>query len=346
MYEIYEGIETPISNKKATFVLACCVTKTCNIDGITQAGIPGMIELTPTLDSELIYTGKVFSLPNMAETPKGVPTPAIITRAISEIVEFDSMEFLDLGYTKKPQIDAKIHSFGIHASDSIDNGANIDAKAIFDKGREFGKSYECRDYIILAETTPSGTTTAEATARALGYECEGMFASTFVNRPSIKQDVIAKALSNIDNTDTTFDKLSKVSDNMIIFNAGFLLEVSKHTKIVLAGGTQMASVLLTLNTLAKELDQEVNSANISLFTTKWIAQDKSSNIEMLISQLEFEIGLYYADFDFELTDHPALKLYDNGDAKEGVGAGAALCYAYLNGATKEQITKAIERQLG
>ena len=61
--------------------------------------------------------------------------------------------------------------------------------------------------------------------------------------------------------------------------------------------------------------------------------------------LDFNINAYYANFDFELANHPALKLYDEGEAKEGVGAGAALMYGYLNGLTKEQITKKVEEFL-
>jgi uncharacterized protein (TIGR00303 family) len=334
-------------NKKATFLLACSVTHTCDIEGITQAGIPSFIHLTPTLDSEFLSTGEVASMPQIAQTPKGVPTPAIITRAIKELVGFSSLEFLDLGYSTRPRISDRVYTFGISPSSRIDEGANIDAKEIFEKAREFAKSYMCdSEYIILAETTPSGTTTAEATARALGYECDGLFASTFNTKPSIKQETIQKSLSLIDNSMSTYQKLSITSDNMIIFNAGFVLEVSKRYPVVLAGGTQMASVLLTLDKIAKEQNIEISSQNISLFTTKWIASDTNSDIEKLLNQLSFKVDSFYADFDFELSSHPALKLYDNGEAKEGVGCGATLCYGYLNGYKKEEMTKAIESTIG
>ncbi|MDX9744784.1 MAG: nicotinate-nucleotide--dimethylbenzimidazole phosphoribosyltransferase, partial [Arcobacteraceae bacterium] len=54
------------------------------------------------------------------------------------------------------------------------------------------------------------------------------------------------------------------------------------------------------------------------------------------------LNAYYADFNFALSNHPALKLYDEGEAKEGVGAGGALVYGLLNGLTKESITKKVE----
>lgn len=343
MKKISFDTEHFLKNKKASFLLACCVTKTCNIDGITQAGIPNHIELTPTLDSEFVSFGGVASLPNIATTPKGVPTPALITRAVHTLKPFCSVEFLDLGFTTIPKVENKIYHFGINASDRIDNNAKIDAKMVFESGRRFGSEYKCDgEYIILAETTPSGTTTAEATARTLGYECDGYFASTFQDAPTIKQQVINKALTLINNDMDIFQKLSILSDNMIIFCSGFLLEASKSKRVVLAGGTQMASVLLTLNSISKYLNEKVNSDNINLFTTKWIYEDRHSNIEALLNQLDFVLDSYYADFDFSLTTHPALKLYDKGEAKEGVGAGASICYAYLQGISQAQITDTVE----
>jgi NaMN:DMB phosphoribosyltransferase len=176
---------------RADFLLAACVTLTCEIEGITQAGIAGLIPLTPTLDAEFITNSKVFSLDEIAETPSGVPTPAIITRAVHNLTPFSSIEILDLGLTKLPQ-NSTYHTFGIAPSDSIATGANIDAKTIFEKGMRAGRSYELKgSYLILAESTPSGTTTAAATALALGYDCKDDFSSSFLHVPkNIKQETI------------------------------------------------------------------------------------------------------------------------------------------------------------
>ena len=44
------------------------------------------------------------------------------------------------------------------------------------KGLEFGQTFKTNDdYVILAESIPAGTTTANATGLALGYICEGYF---------------------------------------------------------------------------------------------------------------------------------------------------------------------------
>lgn len=339
-----------LRGKKATFLLSCSVTKTCEIPNISQAGIPGKLYLTPTLDAEFLCTKEVRSLPNIAQTPKGVPTPALITRAIHELNPYSNIEILNLGLEVIPQINYfKIHNFDIKPSESITSGAKIEAMEIFQKGLEFGQNYQTKDeYVILAETIPAGTTTANATAKALGYECDGYFSSSFKNNPSdIKNETIKKALDNIDKNDDIFEKLSKVSDNMIIFNAGFILGSRvNELKVILAGGTQMASVLLVVNSILKSMNGEIDSSNLALCTTKWISKDENSNIKAILEQLDFPINTYASEFDFSLSNHPALKLYDEGEAKEGVGCGAALCYATINGLTKEQITNKIESFLG
>jgi len=336
-----------LKNKKATFILSLSNTETADISGITQAGIPGVIYLTPTLDGEFVATGEVYSLTEIAETPTGVPTPALITRAVHLLNPFNNIEFLNLGLKAEPKVPNTIHRFDISPSGRIDEDAKIDAKEVFEKGFQFGKEYTPDgDYVILAESVPSGTTTATATALALGYSAEKFFSSSFKNVPNgIRSVTIDKALSNIKESDTLFDRLGKVSDNMLIFNAGFILGCESRFDVVLAGGTQMACVLLVANSIAKELGLELELNNCALCTTKWVANDKNSDIKALLEMLDFKVDSYYADFDFSLSNHPALKLYDEGEAKEGVGAGGALVYGLLNDLSKENIIKEIENFL-
>jgi uncharacterized protein (TIGR00303 family) len=342
-YNIFTDKITNFLDDKADFLLAGSVTKTCEIDGITQAGIPGMIPLTPTLDAEFITNAKVYSLGELAETPTGVPTPAIITRAVHNLNPFSSIEILDLGLKKQPQ-NCKVHNFNIKPSNSIAEGANIDAKDIFLKGMKFGREYELKgNYLIYAESTPSGTTTAEASAIALGYDCENDFSSSFLNVPnSIKSKTIKKALSLVDSNMSNFEKLGIVSDNMLIFTAGFLLEASKRFHIVLAGGTQLAAALLIANRLKEDVMQRVKAQNVTLATTKWVAKDKNSNIAHLLSLLDDKVEAIYTDFSFENSEIPVLKKYDEGEAKEGVGAGASLAYATSANIDNQQLLDAIE----
>lgn len=335
-----------LRGKKASFLLALSTTKTCEIPNITQAGIEGKIHLTPILDAEFLCSGKVRSIGDIATTPKGVPTPALITRAIHLLKPFNDIELLNLGLTSQPKINFfNIYDFKLKPSQRIDLGAEIEAETLFEIGVEFGKNYKSKsDYIILAESVPSGTTTAYATAKALGYDCDGMFSSSFKSHPkSLKSKIINKALLDISSSMNIFEKLSRVSDNMLIFNAGFVMALIQNYRVILAGGTQMASLLLIMNSIIETMQGEIDSKNLALVTTKWIYEDKNSDIKGLLDFLNFNILAYYSDFDFSESQIEVLKLYDKGEAKEGVGAGGSIFYGYLNNLTKEQITKEVEK---
>lgn len=342
-YNIFTNEQDSFPKGRADFLLAASVTKTCEIKGITQAGIPGMIPLTPTLDAEFITNQKVFSLGELAETPTGIPTPAVITRAVHNIVPFSSIEILDLGLETAPQ-NTICHNLNIKPSGSISEGANIDARAVFEKGFKAGESYEIKgNYLILAESTPSGTTTAAAASVALGYKCRDKFSSSFSDMPnSIRDEAINKALSLINEEMSSFEKLSHVSDNMLIFCAGFLMSASRRFHIVLAGGTQMAACLLIADKLREDLLMRVKHENITLATTGWVANDKNSDIKHILSLLSYKPHALYTTFSFKEASIPILKKYDSGEAKEGVGAGAALGYAFANETGSARLLEEIE----
>ena len=342
-FNIFTNQRDSLPEGKADFLLAASVTKTCEIEGITQAGIPGKIPLTPTLDAEFIVTQKLFSMPELAETPSGVPTPALITRAIENLNPFSTIEILDLGLEIKPQ-QTQLHNFDIAPSESIATGAKIDAKEVFQKGMAFGRSYDLKgSYLILGESTPSGTTTATASALALGYDCTDDFSSSFLNVPnSIKSKTINAALSLTNDNMSRFEKLSLVSDNMLIFCAGFLLEASRRFHVVLAGGTQMAACLLIADALREDVLMRLKSDNVTLATTQWVARDENSDIAHILSHLSYTPHAVYTEFSFANAEIPVLKKYDEGEAKEGVGAGASLAYGAANGLTNEEILNEIE----
>jgi len=342
-YNIFTNQLDSLPKGNADFLLAASVTKTCEIEGITQAGIPGEIAYTPTLDAEFITTQKLFSMPEIAETPSGVPTPALITRAIENLNSFSTIEILDLGLEVQPE-QTQLHNFNITPSESITTGAKIDAKELFQKGMKFGAEYELKgSYLILGESTPSGTTTAMTSALALGYDCENDFSSSFLNAPdSIKKQTLNRALSLIDDKMSSFEKLSIVSDNMLLFCAGFLLEASRRFHVVLAGGTQMAACLLIADALREDVLMRAKHDNITLATTQWVACDANSDIAHLLSLLSYTPHAVYTEFSFENAEIPVLKKYDEGEAKEGVGAGASLAYGAVNGLSNEAVLNEVE----
>jgi NaMN:DMB phosphoribosyltransferase len=118
--------------------------------------------------------------------------------------------------------------------------------------------------------------------------------------------------------------------------AGMALAASKYLPVVLAGGTQMAAVLALAAALYRAegdtltgLDfAGVNFENIALVTTGWVANDPSSDLAGLAAEIEERFGplgsaYLAANLNFADSAVPAMRLYEAGFVKEGVGAGAA-----------------------
>ncbi len=342
--EIYEiqgnkSFLKPLEGKKCAFVLSGGYTHTAEIEGITVAGLPGFIEYTPALDMEVLELGYPKSMPDIAKAPDGPPSPVLIAMAARKIAPFELL-FVDTGLTIKPQCSVKTLGFG--AAKSILDGADTDAKALFEAGVKYAAEIEkTADYFILSECVPAGTTTAYAVTKALGYECDGAFASSGndKNIKSLKQSVVDKAISKEEfDAGDVFGVLSRFGDTMQPFTAGLAVELSKTKPVILGGGTQMAAVCAVIKALGLTSLFE----NIALATTKWIATDKTSDITGLLSAIDPSINAFYPNFDFADSEFKNLRLYEDGFVKEGIGAGAVILHAYLQGADKESLREGVE----
>jgi NaMN:DMB phosphoribosyltransferase len=73
-----------------------------------------------------------------------------------------------------------------------------------------------------------------------------------------------------------------------------------------------------------------------------VAKDKNSDIKKILSQLSYTPHSLYTTFSFAKAQIPVLKKYDEGEAKEGVGAGACLAYAVASSRQNQEIVEAVE----
>lgn len=332
-----------LGNKKANFVLSGGYTKTALIDGITVAGLPGFIEYTPALDMEVLSLGYPKSMPDIATAPDGPPSPVLIAMACRKLCDFD-LTLVDTGLSVKPQCEVK--TLGFQPAESILDGANVDAKALFKEGVKFANEIEDdAPYFIISECVPAGTTTAYAVTKALGYECDGAFASSTSDPgvKTLKTDVVNRALNReaFDKSDV-FDVISRFGDTMQPFVAGLAVELAKTKPVVLGGGTQMAAVCAII----KALGLADSFKNIALITTRWIAKDGSSDIAALLSSIDASINAFYSSLSFENSEFKNLRLYEEGFVKEGIGAGAITAYAYLNGHDEEELLNGVDQIYG
>ncbi len=337
-----------IEKSRALFICTIAHTETCKIPGISAAGASiELIDYTPAADVEAIYYGKAYCLDKIPENPVGPPSPVIITMASLKLLNIPAI-IINAGVKVKPL--APMIVVNEKYGENIENGKalfHIDLEKLKNYAKilanEFSKNFDC---LILGESVPGGTTTAMALINALGVESFYQVSGSMpTNNHDLKKEVVKKALSYINKDDSIYDKIKKICDPMQPFQAFFALEASKlGVNVLLAGGSQMIAVA----GLIKTLDKNYNYENICIATTKWVTEDKYSDLKSLMIGLNLEIPLISSNLDFSKSRYKNLQLYEEGYVKEGVGAGALACSVFntLKVSNKEfliEIEKIYER---
>ena len=106
-----------------------------------------------------------------------------------------------------------------------------------------------------------------------------------------------------------------------------------NMRTILAGGTQMASVLCIINALGLKRD-------ISIATTCYVANDSSANFREMTDSLGYQA--YIADPGFRQSKVAGLRMYEKGEVKEGVGAGGAMFAASMSGFSQKEFREKTE----
>ncbi len=139
--------------------------------------------------------------------------------------------------------------------------------------------------------------------------------------------------------DDPMEAIRELGDPMMPCALGLISGLScsnSGCRVVLAGGTQMATVLA----LGKSLDLK---GDISIATTKYIMEDRTANFRQIVEATKRPY--YYADPGLERSKIPGLQVYAQGYVKEGVGMGGASLLAGLYGFTQEQLVSETDRVL-
>ena len=113
-----------------------------------------------------------------------------------------------------------------------------------------------------------------------------------------------------------------VGDPMIPFVAGMLSSASVSSKVMLAGGTQMAAVLAVASRIGYD------GSNVAVGTTSYVAEDKNADFAGLISGVS-DVPAIAVDPGLDASRHAGLRAFAEGYAKEGVGAGGCIISAML-----------------
>jgi uncharacterized protein (TIGR00303 family) len=331
--DIYElilmGFLSEIPDLKFKNPLFCAIlgnTLLSTVPGVSGAGSnPENTLLTPILDAELIVQGTITSHPIKPNTPTGCPTPASITRSMMELCGLRPL-LINAGLRHTPTVPC-LDVYGQVGEDPRFRDAVPRAHALFEQGKWIGKFLsESSDLVVLGECVPGGTTTALCVLRALGYNAS--VSSSFVDNPvPQKEEICRMALARItaDKITGPMDILRYTGDPMMPVAAG--ISSSFKGNLFLAGGTQMLAVSAIIKAMGLPLP--------SVITTSYVRDDSSANVEKIAQQIGVKI--FYVDPDFGDLGHAGLARYCIGEVKEGMGAGGAMCLAYLLGYSPEEI---------
>ncbi|ABR55246.1 Nicotinate-nucleotide-dimethylbenzimidazole phosphoribosyltransferase [Methanococcus vannielii SB] len=323
--------------KKTKGLFSCVIssietTKYVPISGVNKS----VIDYTPAADMELVTLGKSLSLNHPPIDATGCPSPATITRAAVDLLDLPVLT-VDAGSYVKPKI--PYVSIDEKPTGDIRYGLAMDnSKELFRSGKILSKNtiYES---LIVGESVPGGTTTALGVLLGLGYDAKDKISSGSVENPKeLKLSVVESGIKNSKSNDV-FDILNAVGDKMMPVVAGMAISaVLKNKPVLLAGGTQMASVLAVINEINPKI---LKSGLIGISTTEFVLNDKNADLKNIIEQIG-DVPLFASKFGYENSKIDGLKAYCKGSVKEGVGAGGISTYSYLNGLNPKDIRYYVE----
>jgi uncharacterized protein (TIGR00303 family) len=176
-----------------------------------------------------------------------------------------------------------------------------------------------------------GTTTAASVLAGLGIDCWDCVSSSHVggNREQ-KRTIVNTAIAKLPSpSPSPWETIAAIGDPMQIAVAGMGLAASRHTHVLLAGGTQMLAVYALTKAIALHEGLDWYPQRFAVGTTRWVATDASANAVKLARSLDdailLETQLSFADSQYE-----AFRVYEAGFVKEGVGAGGCAIAATLS----------------
>jgi uncharacterized protein (TIGR00303 family) len=341
-----EAFIKELEGKKPLFVCTIATTETAKIQGISAAGEnPDFTDYTPPADAELLLLGKCKCIKGMPVTPDGIPTPALISMSALRLADIPVL-IVSGGLKVKPQIPfldlGGTPGRDIRTGNAVDNVDEVVQRAIL-AGEQLAKT---ADYLVIGESIPGGTTTALGVLSAMGVKAEGKVSSSMPENPhGLKNKTVQAglAISGVSFGSLATNPVKAVScigDPMMPAFAGLVIGAAAQVPVLMAGGTQMASVLAVVNALNPDV-----LCNVAIGTTKWVVNDNSSDICGIVAQIA-DVPVLAADIDFTSSRFSGLKAYEKGIVKEGVGAGGAsvAAMAKLSGAvTKDILLKEIEK---
>ena len=335
------------------FFLIIAGTNTSQIEGISSAGIDSESrKITPLADAELLIYGPIkkhkYKLPSLNA---GV-TPALISNVCADLLKIN-LDIVPLGVYHKPHFKyLSIDNNLINPANCLSSGKAMSQKRVknlYEKGYEIAMRLDRP--IFISESVPGGTTTAQAIMEAFGLNVANLVGSSLLKPPrELKKEIISKGIfnSNLKNNFNSIDVIAALGDPFQAFSMGLLIGARKKNKtVILAGGSQMITVLLLALEYLDFKDKQDFVDQIFIITTSWLVRDNALNKLLDLVSKRHKVNLYgFAScLNFNSSKLKELKDYEIGYVKEGVGAGALSLLAYLKGFKYEEIVSKCEHSL-
>jgi uncharacterized protein (TIGR00303 family) len=340
-----------LRGKKGKFFLCLGSTATSDIPGISAAGAtPEMRRLTPAIDAEALLTGSSSTHPTIPVSPLGIVSPVIITRACLNLLDIE-ISIVDCGTFAPPAVLAL--KAGTRVAQCVSTGAALpldEVASLFARGKSVGRedSRDC-DYVAVAECVPGGTTTAMGVLTALGWDVRNALSSSLPQSGhNSRYELVVQGLKRSGWAPDSWHEqplsaVAAVGDPMQPFAAGLAMGAGENVPVLLGGGSQMLAVFALIRALQDTLpNRPAPKGHLPVVcTTKWVAFDPTAKTE----ELSVTVGAPYVAScpDFNRSRHQGLRAYEEGNVKEGVGAGVALLLAHaVGGYSAVQLQSAID----
>lgn len=343
-----------VRGQRPALALVLGFTETGLIPGISAAGAtPADRRTTALADAEWMVNGPqshpTFPLPPL----QAGASPALISRAVITGQDMPLTVF-NAGLPQAPTV-AHV-DLGGQPAQCLTTGQALPlatVKHLFQAGLHWGETLAAdatTDYLLLAECVVGGTTTALALLQGLGIDAMDRVNSSHpICNHDQKREIVQQGLSQArqhwgDSSPHPLEVASALGDPMQPVVAGMALAASRTQPVMLAGGTQMLAVYALMTALAQVDHLSWHPENIVVGTTRWVAADPTGDTIGLAKAIH--ACLLATDLSFADSRFAALRSYEQGFVKEGVGAGACAIAAelYQNWGQSELLA-AIEQEL-
>ena len=349
--EILKILQHNIDNFKIYLVIAG--TDTSQIKGISAAGINATSRRKTALaDAEFLLFGASadhkYKLPFLNA---GV-TPALISYVCSKLISVSPI-VVPIGINQKPFFShLVVEDPNLGPSSCLTTGKSMTRERVlnlYKKGIQIGKS--SKQPILIAESVPGGTTTAQAVMEAFGLNVSNLVGSSlFIAPRELKRKVIKTGLenANLKSKFDSFDVISSVGDPFQAFSMGLLIGTRlANQPVVLSGGSQMLAVILLALEFLDYRNKKDFIKKVFIASTGWLVNDNSISdlLDLINEKHNVNLVCLSIPLNFNSSKYKELIDYELGHVKEGVGAGGISILAFLKGFTNKEIVSLCQLNL-